>query len=82
MEIIKNPFDIVQLILQLFAPLTELMELAKFLSLSLHRAIIFLLRHRKQKGKSSSSSRRNCRIGSDYRWREKNALRVPWVVVK
>lgn len=28
--IIKNPFDIVQLILQLFAPLTELMELAKF----------------------------------------------------
>lgn len=30
-KIIKNPFDIVQLTLQLFAPLTELMELAKFL---------------------------------------------------
>lgn len=28
-EIIKNPFDIVQLTLQLFAPLTELMELAE-----------------------------------------------------
>lgn len=28
-EIIKNPFHIVQLTLQLFAPLTELMELAE-----------------------------------------------------
>lgn len=28
-EIIKNPFDIVQLTLQLLAPLTELMELAE-----------------------------------------------------
>ena len=28
-EIIKNPFDIVQLTLQLFAPLTELMELRR-----------------------------------------------------
>lgn len=79
--IIKNPFDIVQLILQLFAPLTELMELAKFPSspfLLFYFIFLSPFVTRKKVRLSQHQHQRNYQNRKNRREEARNVLREHW----